>query len=63
LLAISVLLRSKPIPQGGPLRRGRIRLARDYERLPTTLAGLHVVAFASFMLRNAAALVAVHDSL
>ena len=39
------------------------RLARDYERLPTTLAGLHVVAFASLMLRHAAALVAVHDSL
>ena len=39
------------------------RLARDCERLPTTLAGLHVVAFASFMLRDAAALVAVHDSL
>ena len=39
------------------------RLARDYERLPTTLAGLHVVAFASFMLPNAAAIVAVHDSL
>jgi len=39
------------------------RLVRDYERLPTTLAGLHVVAFACLMLRNAAALVMVHDSL
>jgi transposase len=26
------------------------RLARDYERLPTTLAGLHFVAFACLML-------------
>lgn len=28
------------------------RLARDYERLPETLAGLHFVAFASLMLTN-----------
>jgi transposase len=28
------------------------RLARDYERLPTTLAGLHLVVFACLMLRN-----------
>jgi transposase len=28
------------------------RLARDYERLPETLAGLHFVAFATLMLRN-----------
>jgi transposase len=28
------------------------RLARDYERLPETLAGLHFVAFASLMLSN-----------
>jgi transposase len=28
------------------------RLARDYERLPTTLAGLHFIAFASLMLRR-----------
>ena len=28
------------------------RLARDYERLATTLAGLHFVAFASVMLRH-----------
>jgi hypothetical protein len=26
------------------------RLARDYERLPTTLAGLHFIAFACLML-------------
>jgi len=40
------------------------RLARDYERLPTTLAGLHVVAFACpMMLRSAAALGMVHGSL
>ena len=29
------------------------RLARDYERLPTTLAGLHLVAFATLMLTKA----------
>ena len=28
------------------------RLARDYERLPETLAGLHFVAFACLMVRN-----------
>ena len=28
------------------------RLARDYERLASTLAGLHFVAFAILMLRN-----------
>lgn len=28
------------------------RLAKDYERLPTTLAGLHFVAFLCLMLRN-----------
>lgn len=28
------------------------RLARDYERLPQTLAGLHFVAFACLMVRN-----------
>jgi transposase len=39
------------------------RLVRDYERLHTTLAGLHVVAFACLMLRHAAELVAVHNSL
>ena len=30
------------------------RLARDYERLPETLAGLHLVAFVILMLKNAA---------
>lgn len=28
------------------------RLARDYERLPETLAGLHFLTFAIFMLRR-----------
>jgi transposase len=28
------------------------RLARDYERLDTTLKGLHLLAFATLMLRN-----------
>ena len=32
------------------------RLARDYERLPETLAGLHYVVFSILMLGNAAAL-------
>ena len=30
----------------------RRRLARDYERLDTTLKGLHLLAFATLMLRN-----------
>ena len=38
------------------------RLVRDYERLPQTLAGLHVVAFACLMLKHAA-LEQVHNSL
>ena len=29
------------------------RLARDYERLPTTLAGLHFLAFACLLLHRA----------
>jgi transposase len=39
------------------------RLVKDYERLHTTLAGLHVVAFACLMLKHAAALAQVHNSL
>jgi hypothetical protein len=38
-------------------------LVCDYERLQATLAGLHIVAFACLMLRNAASLATVHDSL
>ena len=34
------------------------RLARDYERLPETLAGLHYVAFVILMLRNVAEILA-----
>ncbi|WP_424137823.1 transposase, partial [Roseomonas chloroacetimidivorans] len=34
------------------------RLARDYERLPETLAGLHLVAFTILLLRRAAELAA-----
>lgn len=34
------------------------RLVKDYERYATTLAGLHVVAFACFMLKQAALLAA-----
>jgi transposase len=39
------------------------RLVRDYERLHTTLAGLHVVAFACLMLKHAADLASIHNSL
>jgi transposase len=39
------------------------RLARDYERLPEILAGLHLVAFAILLLRRAADLAVVHNSL
>jgi transposase len=28
------------------------RMARDYERLPETLMGLHILAFVILMLRN-----------
>jgi transposase len=34
------------------------RLARDYERLPDTLAGLHFLAFARLMLKHFAAAMA-----
>ena len=34
------------------------RLARDYERLPQTLAGLHVLAFAILMLARFVTLMA-----
>jgi transposase len=34
------------------------RLARDYERLPETLAGLHILAFVILMLKNAAEILA-----
>ena len=36
------------------------RLSRDYERLPTTLAGLHWLAFASLMLSNLFKLIALN---
>jgi transposase len=39
------------------------RLVRDHERLPQTLADLHVVASVCIMLRQAAAYAAVHNSL
>ncbi|HET6520529.1 MAG TPA: IS5/IS1182 family transposase, partial [Geminicoccaceae bacterium] len=34
------------------------RLARDYERLPATLAGLHFLAFACLMVHKAVPLLA-----
>lgn len=39
------------------------RLARDYERLPATLAGLHLVAFSVLLFRRAADFAAVRNSL
>jgi transposase len=39
------------------------RLARDYERLPETLAGLHLVAFVILLLRRAGDLALVHNTL
>ena len=39
------------------------RLARDYERLPETLAGLHFLAFAVLMLARFINLLQVHDTL
>ena len=33
------------------------RLARDYERLPTTLAGLHFLTFATLMIKRIVALI------
>ena len=39
------------------------RLVRDYERLPQTLADLHIVALVCLMLKQAANYVTVHNSL
>ena len=39
------------------------RLARDYERWPETIADMHLLGFAMLMLRRAAALATVHNSL
>lgn len=39
------------------------RLAKDYERLQTTLAGLHFAAFACLMLQRAEPLLKVHNTL
>ena len=65
-------LRSGPLlatPQTGKIVRAVVertfawlsrsrRLARDYERLPETLAGLHFIAFACLMLHWLVAVVA-----
>jgi hypothetical protein len=40
LLAISVLLRPKPIPQDGPLQWGRIKLTEENARLRRLVAEL-----------------------
>jgi transposase len=39
------------------------RLAKDYERLPETLLGLHFVAFVCLMLHRAGLLLQVHYTL
>jgi transposase len=39
------------------------RLARDYERLPDTLAGLHLVGFVITLLRRATDFAQVHNTL
>src|SRR6516225_6259998 len=39
------------------------RLVRDYERHAETLAGFHVVAFVGYMLKQAAVLMQVHNTL
>ena len=38
------------------------RLARDYERLPETIATMHFVAFAILLLHRASTLAAIHNS-
>ena len=43
--------------------RCRRLVNKDYERLVTTLAGLHIVVFVCLMLRQAAELAPVHSSL
>jgi transposase len=39
------------------------QLARDYERLPHVLAGLHFIAFACLMLHRLISVVLVHNTL
>ncbi|MGI8968942.1 MAG: IS5/IS1182 family transposase, partial [Chloroflexota bacterium] len=38
-------------------------LAKDYERLPDTLIGLHFVAFVCLLLHKASPLLQVHNTL
>lgn len=38
------------------------RLVRDYERLPGTVAGLHVIAFACLMLHRAVLILGIGPS-
>ena len=39
------------------------RLAKDYERLPETVIGLHFVAFVCLLLQKASPLLKVHNTL
>jgi transposase len=58
-----VLLRRRSVVERAFLDGRFGRLARDYERLPPTLAGLHPVAFSVLLLRRAADFAAVRNSL
>jgi Transposase DDE domain len=51
LLLLLLLLPRRWVVERSPAWSARLRrLAKDYERLPTTLAGLHFVVFACLML-------------
>ena len=59
-----VLLPKRWVVERGFTWASRFRhLGRDYERLPTVLAGLHFVAFACLMLRRLIPVVLVHNRL
>ncbi len=57
-----VLLPRRWVGERAFARMARVRrLARDDERLPTTLAGLHLVAFRLLLLRRAADVAAIRN--
>lgn len=59
-----VLLPRRWVVERASARAARCRrLVEDYERLPRTLADMHTVAFACLMLKRAADLAPVHNSL
>jgi hypothetical protein len=61
-LMIEIRAQRGPPSSFGWLNRFR-RLARDYERLPETLAGLHFVVFAMLMLVHVVLTVQVPNTL